>query len=331
MEKLVSIIIPIYMVEKYLSECVDSVLGQTYRNLEVILVDDRSPDGCPAICDEYAVKDPRVTVIHREVNGGLSVARNTGYAASKGDYIWFVDSDDYVEKDAVETLLGEIMGKRADFVFFDLRKFYEDTGMVADAKRLAPSAFDGTGVVLLNEAYRKNSAAASVCAKFIDRRIIDRLNLSFIEGITSEDRPYSFFLFMGSDNVRYIPKVLYHYRIRAGSIITNPPSKRHFTGRHTSFKAVFAYYEKLVADKGRHVPDNKKAAANFLNFMFAGCVSTYAALDGQNKSKLRSDVAQLRHSMRKVTPKSRKTRILLALPARLYLSLMNKAWRRLKK
>lgn len=100
---LISVIVPVYKVEPYLHKCVDSILAQTHKDLEVILVDDGSPDGCGAICDEYATRDSRVRVIHK-VNGGLSDARNAGLEVCKGDYIGFVDSDDYIAPDMYETL-----------------------------------------------------------------------------------------------------------------------------------------------------------------------------------------------------------------------------------
>lgn len=102
-EKLISIIVPVYNVEKYLKECIDSVISQTYKNLEIILVDDGSTDKSGEICDEYSKKDSRIKVIHKE-NGGLSDARNVALDIAKGEYIGFVDSDDYVEKDMFETL-----------------------------------------------------------------------------------------------------------------------------------------------------------------------------------------------------------------------------------
>ena len=103
MKELISVIIPVYKVETYLRRCIDSVLAQTYKNLEIILVDDGSPDGCPAICDAYAAQDSRVQVIHRK-NAGLSGARNSGMDVAKGAYFVFVDSDDYVTPDFVERL-----------------------------------------------------------------------------------------------------------------------------------------------------------------------------------------------------------------------------------
>ena len=104
MSERISVIVPVYKVEPYLRRCVDSILAQTYTNLEVILVDDGSPDDCPAICDEYARIDSRVKVIHKE-NGGLSDARNAGMAMMNGEYLMFVDSDDCLTADAVEVLL----------------------------------------------------------------------------------------------------------------------------------------------------------------------------------------------------------------------------------
>ena len=100
MEDLISIIIPIYNVEKYLPDCLNSVISQTYSNIEIILVDDGSPDGCAKICDYYAKKDNRIKVIHQK-NGGLSNARNSGIKIATGKYITFVDSDDYIDKQAL--------------------------------------------------------------------------------------------------------------------------------------------------------------------------------------------------------------------------------------
>lgn len=104
MTEKISVIIPIYNVEEYLRRCLDSVLGQTYQNLEIILVDDGSPDGCPAICDEYAARDPRIRVIHKP-NGGLSDARNAGLDIAAGQWIGFVDSDDYLSTEMYEKLM----------------------------------------------------------------------------------------------------------------------------------------------------------------------------------------------------------------------------------
>ena len=118
-QELITVIIPVYKVEAYLEKCVESVRNQTYANLEIILVDDGSPDGCPAMCDELAARDERIQVIHRE-NGGLSAARNTGLDAAKGRYVAFVDSDDYIASKMFEKLHAALIGARADMAVCDL-------------------------------------------------------------------------------------------------------------------------------------------------------------------------------------------------------------------
>lgn len=113
---LVSVIVPVYKVEPYLRRCIDSIIGQTYRNLEIILIDDGSPDNCGAICDEYVLRDSRIKVIHKE-NGGLSSARNAGLDIATGKYIGFVDSDDYIASQMYERLVITIIANDADIVF----------------------------------------------------------------------------------------------------------------------------------------------------------------------------------------------------------------------
>ena len=113
----ISVIVPVYKVESYLGKCLDSIIGQTYHILEIILIDDGSPDRCGEICDEYAAKDPRIHVIHQQ-NAGLSAARNAGLDIASGDYIMFVDSDDWVEKNTCETVLMIAQQQQADIVCY---------------------------------------------------------------------------------------------------------------------------------------------------------------------------------------------------------------------
>ena len=111
----ISVIVPIYKVEKYLNKCIDSIINQTYKNLEIILVDDGSPDDCGKICDEYAKKDSRIKVIHKE-NSGVSSARNTGLDVVTGDYIGFIDSDDWINVDMYESMMKYLILENADVV-----------------------------------------------------------------------------------------------------------------------------------------------------------------------------------------------------------------------
>jgi len=126
---MISVIVPVYKAEKYLKKCVDSILNQSFTDLELILVDDGSPDGCPALCDAYAAMDARVKVIHKE-NGGVSTARNAGLDAAAGEYITFVDSDDYIEPDMYEKMMAKALEFDCDVVMCDCIKESPDTGTV---------------------------------------------------------------------------------------------------------------------------------------------------------------------------------------------------------
>lgn len=115
MNSLISIVVPLYNVEQYLQKCVDSLINQTYKNLEIILVDDGSPDNCPKICDEYAKQDIRIKVIHKE-NGGLSDARNAGMKVARGEYISFIDSDDWIKSEMIEDMYNRMIEDNSDLV-----------------------------------------------------------------------------------------------------------------------------------------------------------------------------------------------------------------------
>ena len=133
MEKpLISIIIPVYKVEKYLEKCIKSVLDQTYKNLQIILVDDGSPDNCGNICDDYARVDNRIEVIHK-ANGGLSDARNVGLKAARGEYIGFVDSDDYVSNEMFENLYNTLISNDVDVAICNFYIVIDDKNIIKNA------------------------------------------------------------------------------------------------------------------------------------------------------------------------------------------------------
>ena len=127
MEQKVSIVVPVYNVEKYLKRCVDSLIGQSYPNLEILLVDDGSKDSSLSICKEYELKDSRIRALHKE-NEGLGLTRNYGIERATGKYITFVDSDDYLTSDAVEAMLGKAEATDADVVIANM--FYKDEEMI---------------------------------------------------------------------------------------------------------------------------------------------------------------------------------------------------------
>ena len=125
MNDLISVIVPIYKVEKYINKCVNSIMAQTYKNIEIILIDDGSPDKCGDICDEFEKKDLRIKVIHKE-NGGQGSARNAGLDVAKGLYVVFVDSDDYIPEDAIEKMYNQILNDDSDMVIGQYTKIYPD-------------------------------------------------------------------------------------------------------------------------------------------------------------------------------------------------------------
>ena len=129
MNETISIIIPVYNVEKYLNKCLNSVIEQTYKNIEVILIDDGSTDNSGKICDEYAKNDIRIKIIHQQ-NGGVSTARNNGLEHATGKYITFVDSDDYIEKEMIETMAKKIMKKNADIVICGVTDRDEENNII---------------------------------------------------------------------------------------------------------------------------------------------------------------------------------------------------------
>lgn len=209
---LISVIIPIYNVEPYLHRCVDSVLAQTYRNIEIILVDDGSPDNCPAICDEYAEKDSRVKVIHKE-NGGVSSARNAGLDIAKGDYIGFVDSDDWIEPDMYEVLYSAIQNTGAD-----IASIVVNTGDTQPIKKGNVKLF--TSSEALKEVCKPQiGLPVSVWSKLSKAELFE--NIRFSNEITiGEDKLINGKLYLKSCSIAYQPYACYHYFYREGSAMS---------------------------------------------------------------------------------------------------------------
>ena len=184
MEDLISIIVPVYNVEKYIKKCIDSIINQTYKNLEIILVDDGSPDNCGKICDEYAEKDKRIKVIHKE-NGGLSDARNAGIKIARGCYIGFVDSDDWIDKNMYEKLYKTLKEKDADIACCKLIRYKNTIEKIS-------KKFDGRIVEYDQRQYIKKffKIDSQECVyyawnKLYKRQVIDKEQYPI--GLTSED------------------------------------------------------------------------------------------------------------------------------------------------
>lgn len=221
MDVKISVIVPIYKVEDYLDECLKSILNQTYQNIEVILVDDGSPDRCPIICDEYAKTDPRIIVVHKE-NGGLSDARNTGIKIATGDYLIFIDSDDFwTDNNALDKLVRFIINNsQCDIIFFGRTTFINDSGFVNST--ISPTLINGkTKYEALKALLRDAEFIGSACQKLIRRRLIVDNDLYFKKNLLSEDWDWSIALYLLANKFGAISDNFYGYRKRVSSISQN--------------------------------------------------------------------------------------------------------------
>ena len=214
---LISIIVAVYNVEKYLPECIESICAQTYTNLEIILVDDGSTDGCPQICDGYAKKDPRIRVIHKK-NGGVSSARNVGLDTAKGDYIGFVDSDDCIEPEMYQRMLSVCEAELADMCMCRYMTADEFSVRSVDASGYGQKKAILTGAALLKKlAYSVDNNYAVVWNKLIRKQIM--CQLKFIEGKQHEDEHIIHHLYGACGKVVLLGEPLYVYRFRSGSVM----------------------------------------------------------------------------------------------------------------
>ena len=236
MDKLISVIVPIYKVEDYLEQCIDSIVNQTYKNLEIILVDDGSPDRCPQICDEYAQKDNRIIVIHKE-NGGLSSARNAGLDIASGDYVEFVDSDDYLVDTMCQDLLKAAESQMADVVVCDVYVSKREKLETYSLNSNKITTIQNIENVFLHFIKPQPYIRFEVWNKLFKKEVID--NIRFVEGQIYEDLYFDREVFSKQLNVVHIEKALYVYREnRPGS--TNSYFREN---RFTYFQEMDKYFD----------------------------------------------------------------------------------------
>lgn len=234
---LVSLIVPVYNVEPYLRRCLSSIISQTYKNLEIIIVDDGSTDNSGLICDEYALSDKRIKVIHKE-NGGLSSARNVGLGIATGEYIGFVDSDDYIDLSFVEKMMANNNGY--DMI---MCRFCIEEG----SKKYIPMPFDYTDNVLINgydvfELICREKVDCSCCTKLFKKTFFEQK--TFPIGKTNEDFVFLSNVLLDVDSALYIKDVTYYYIKRNDSITTKPFSKSQFDKVYNSYDCIDVVREK---------------------------------------------------------------------------------------
>ena len=212
-----SIIIPAYNVEKYLPACLDSIIGQSFRDFEVLLIDDGSPDRCGEIGEEYAAKDPRIRVIHQP-NGGLSRARNRGIEESRGKYLWFVDSDDYIHKECLSEIIGQLERDGLDSLVLSYYLDFEETGNLRHIKpKSLPSGLFSGAEYIESDYYE-----AFAWQKVTRAAIFKEHNLRFNEELQYEDVQIAPFLLRHTGRMAFaeFEDGAYYYRIRPDSITT---------------------------------------------------------------------------------------------------------------
>lgn len=217
-EKKISIIVPIYNVEPYLKRCVESLINQTYKNIEIILVDDGSPDKCPEICDEYAHRIDKIIVIHKK-NGGLSDARNFGLMNATGDYILYVDSDDYIELDACEKLATG-MEENVDLVIGAYKEVRNNTILEKKHSNLLENKVY-TAKEYVISAIERNEWYAPAWLNLYRKSFLIENNLYYKVGFYFEDIEMLPRLFLANPKIVYVDYSFYNYVIRENSIITS--------------------------------------------------------------------------------------------------------------
>lgn len=222
---LVSIIVPVYKAEKYIHQCIDSLLAQTYRNIEVILVDDGSPDHCGKICDEYAAKDCRVKVIHQQ-NGGVSVARQTGIDHATGEYSIHADPDDWVEPNMIEELVTKAVADNADMVICD---FYRESK--SDRIHVCQNPGDDLSASAVLRKILSQQLHGSCWNKLVNRSRIEGIGFTPEDLCILEDELYNIRILTRSIKVTYLPKALYHYRIDNEDSLCNTISDKSFKSK----------------------------------------------------------------------------------------------------
>ena len=245
MEDLISVIVPVYKVEEYLPNCLETIINQTYKNLEIILVDDGSPDKCPEICDQFMQKDTRIKVIHKE-NGGLSDARNAGIKIATGKYIGFVDSDDYIDPEFYEILYQNILKYDADLAVCNYVETEKSNWHEAkkDDRIIEFNNIEALEALYSNDT-QMQKAMVVAWNKLYKREIFEQIQ--YPVGKTNEDEFVIHHILYKSKKIVYSANELYYYLQRADSIMSRGEKEydvKRFNQQEAYEKRIQFFYDK---------------------------------------------------------------------------------------
>lgn len=253
---LISIIIPVYKVEKYLEKCIESVLKQTYTNLQIILVDDGSPDNCGKICDEYAKKDSRIEVIHK-ANGGLSDARNVGISKAKGRYIGFVDSDDYIKEDMYEILLNLIKKYDADVSICNLYDVIDENECIRNKEN---GIREYSRLDILKEVLLDKNIQSYAWNKLYEKELFDEIKYPIRKKY--EDIGTTFYVFEKCNKIVVTSEPEYYYLKRSDSLVNNVT------------ESTVLDYTEIIIQRYLYTKENIKELKKYNNYYLAKTLIT---------------------------------------------------------
>lgn len=243
----VSVIIPIYNVERYLSQCLDSVIKQTYRNMEIICIDDKSTDGSLGILEEYSALDSRIIILQNDMNRGLAYSRNAGIDRSRGEYLLFVDSDDYIRENLVETALAKAEGN--DLVCFDYLEENALDGLeVTHSYHMADGLYGGSEYFV--RAVGSQSIIYASWSRLYARRLLEENRIRFYNGILYEDILFCFLCLLAAKRVVSVHRQMYVYRIRCDSIMQRQITCKSLESYFISICEMTGYYLNREFGKG---------------------------------------------------------------------------------
>ena len=280
---LVSIVVPIFNVEPFLDRCLNSIVNQTYRNLEIILVDDGSPDNCPRMCDAWAAKDRRIRVIHKE-NEGLGMARNTGIENATGEYICFFDSDDYVSLDTVEKAYLRAKSQSADVVIFGIFRVNSCGKVVTKfAPETTMQFFEGSDIQkqflpdLIDNRYhgtKTKNLCLSACSCLFSMALIERVNWRFVSerNLISEDSYSMIWLYKYVKKVSVLTEALYYYCDNEGSL-----SQSYRPDRYDKIRLFYIECQEMARLQGYNKEVQSAISRLFLAFSIAAMKQIAAA------------------------------------------------------